>query len=68
MLDVHVQATHIKKIRYECQQCSFFSYRKDCLKMHIKTVHERVKNHKCDLCDMAFFARRDKIKHMAKHV
>ena len=24
------------------------------LKIHIKAVHERLKNHKCDLCDKAF--------------
>jgi KRAB domain-containing zinc finger protein len=67
-LQIHVQGSHIKQIRYECDLCKYFTYRKDCLGAHIKTVHDKKKNHKCDLCHLTFFAKRDKNKHMEKHV
>ena len=54
-------------MRYECQLCKYFSYRKTGLQNHIKVVHEKYRPHSCELCDMSFTYKRDKLKHMLKH-
>jgi hypothetical protein len=67
-LKLHNQAIHIKSVKYECNQCNYFGYRKHCLVDHINSVHKKLKRHKCDHCEMGYFHRRDKIKHMqSKH-
>ena len=41
-------------------------HKKKDLQSHIKTVHGKMKQHKCDFCDSAFYRRRDKEKHLLK--
>ena len=33
--------------------------------MHIARVHEKLKRHKCELCDSVFYAKRDIIRHVS---
>ena len=66
-IKIHEDAVHAKSTRYECHFCKYFSFRKTGLQNHIKVVHEKYRPHKCDLCEMTFTYKRDKIKHMAKH-
>jgi hypothetical protein len=66
-LKEHINSVHIREVKYECDQCDYFGYRKDGLKNHIKAVHKKLERHKCEFCEMGFYHRRDKIKHIEKH-
>jgi uncharacterized Zn-finger protein len=63
----HQQSKHIKSIKYECSHCSYVTYTPGALRTHVRIVHEKAKPNKCDFCEMAFFYKRDKVKHMSKH-
>ena len=53
-LDVHVNQVHTKAIKYNCDQCDFFSYRKQGLRDHVKIVHLKIKPYECTYCSKAF--------------
>jgi hypothetical protein len=67
LLKKHEVAVHLKTTKYECKHCKYFTYRPGALRTHTRIVHEKAKPNKCDYCEMAFFYKRDKIKHMLKH-
>jgi hypothetical protein len=62
-LEIHINACHTKAVKFQCLQCSYSGFRESALGTHIRTVHQNYKPNKCDLCDMAFVAKRDLKKH-----
>merc|ERR1712166_1660478 len=77
----HISQVHHNRRPFNCSICDFGSSHKSRLEIHIKTVHEepqdypcehcphichKMKQHKCDYCDSAFYRRRDKEKHLPK--
>jgi hypothetical protein len=67
MLLRHTEAKHLKDTQYKCQQCNYTTFTRGAVGTHTRMVHEKAKPNKCDHCDMAFYYKRDKIKHMSKH-
>ena len=69
-LDRHIQIFHkvlpnATKTLYQCEQCPKTFMVKYYLKNHVRMVHDKIKPNKCDLCEEAYFAERDLIKHRA---
>ena len=64
-LDIHVNEVHTKAIKFPCRECNFFCYRKGGLAAHIKTVHLKLKPHKCSICPEAYVRRKELEKHRA---
>ena len=62
-LDIHVNEVHTKAIKFHCQECNFFCYRKGGLLAHVKTVHLKLKPHECPTCPEAFGRRKELEKH-----
>ncbi|XP_008181121.1 zinc finger protein 888-like [Acyrthosiphon pisum] len=60
-LGIHI-ASHMDPI-HVCKDCDRVFNRKDNLKRHIRTVHEKVK-HKCDICDAKFSTTHAKTRHI----
>ena len=51
------EATHNNERPFKCEQCPAAFGAKSNMWKHCKTVHEKVKNHVCDICDKAFSFR-----------
>ena len=47
----------VKKESFNCDKCSFATYNHDYLINHSKRVHDKIKNHKCELCNYEAFSR-----------
>ena len=63
VLKKHMQALH-KGLRFSCDQCNFSSATLFALKMHIKTIHEKVKSFLCDQCDYKAASKNTLNKHI----
>ncbi|CAG9789652.1 unnamed protein product [Diatraea saccharalis] len=64
----HMAAMHgVGIIEVQCQACSKIFSNKRRYTIHMKRDHLMEREHKCDECDMAFFAQTDLKKHMLKH-
>ena len=59
-LDHHVDSIH-KKITFKCDSCKESFKTKQYLKLHIRYVHEKVREFKCHLCEYES-ARKDDLK------
>ena len=57
---------------YQCSECDFKSSAKSAstakrsLRRHIKTVHDKIKDHKCSMCEFAATDKRVLTKHVKK--
>ena len=60
----HLEITHLRKIRYHCDQCDFKTHALATYNAHVRVVHKKIKRFGCTLCDHKFVARRDVVKHM----
>ena len=49
----HVRAKH-EGVSYQCTQCFDTFIYKQSLKNHVKSKHEKIKDLKCEFCDMTF--------------
>ena len=49
---------------YKCGQCTYTSHSKQHLRCHITSLHEKVRNHLCDLCGSSFFQEGSLESHM----
>ena len=59
-----------KKKKYPCGEgeCSYAASQKSNLKKHKSTVHDKIRNHKCDQCDYAAFHAFELKRHIeSKH-
>ena len=63
----HIKSVHDKDVIYMCPTCGFKTHHQYSLVSHELQVHKKIKPHKCDYCDNAFFYKRDKIKHITKN-
>ena len=52
-LSRHIAIVH-KKLKFQCQLCDKNFLGEDKLKVHVKCVHEKVKDKLCDKCDLRF--------------
>ena len=48
-------------MKFECQLCGKFFSEKSTLKFHLRTIHEKVKQFKCLVCEDSF-TRKDVLK------
>jgi hypothetical protein len=63
LLKIHVSMVHVRDVKYHCDRCEFFSYKKRGLKYHIMTKHEQDTSTKyyCDLCDKFVTLAKDRL-------
>lgn len=52
---------------FQCTLCDKSFARSHSLKMHQRSVHEKVINHRCEICDKGFYRLYDKIHHLRVH-
>ena len=50
---------------YECSEWNFVTFIKGSLDKHVKRVHHKIKNYKCDQCDYSIVRQRDRCGHLA---
>ena len=50
----HVNFTHKNEDTYPCTLCDFVFKRKQNMTRHIKDVHHKIKDFKCEVCSQAF--------------
>ncbi|OXA47438.1 Zinc finger protein 91 [Folsomia candida] len=66
-----LQATHLEKSArriFKCEHCSHISLSRRDLRMHIRIVHEKQRNHHCTFCDKSFLRSSDMRLHLeARH-
>ena len=55
---------HAKKVHMNCTVCDFTSVFEKNLKIHLKTVHQKARTHKCDQCKKSFSLKRHLNTHM----
>ena len=55
-----------KGVRMQCPHCETVVDRKS-LRRHVREIHEKIKDFKCDICDAEFFQRPQLLNHMAKN-
>jgi hypothetical protein len=67
MLQRHTKAKHLRDTKFKCNLCNYSTFTPGAVTTHTRMVHEKAKPNKCDHCDMAFYNKRDKIKHISKH-
>ena len=50
----HKEAIHLKILNYECTECPYRSYFKNCVQIHVKTIHgssdDMIKRIDCKMC------------------
>ena len=56
-LKTHKLEVHEKKKRHHCTRCDFKSYRKDTVDRHLKAIHLKIKDWKCEACNRGFIIR-----------
>ena len=54
----HQNAVH-KGIKYPCKQCNTELTTRSSLNLHVRSVHERIRNHECTLCGSKFRSESD---------
>jgi hypothetical protein len=67
MLQRHTKAKHLRDTQFKCKLCNYSTFTPGAVTTHTRIVHDKAKPNKCDHCDMAFYNKRDKIKHISKH-
>ncbi len=50
---------------HECKECSFRTKRADTLRMHVKTKHDKIRDHKCPQCPFSTANKRVLDAHVA---
>ncbi|XP_055710216.1 gastrula zinc finger protein XlCGF57.1-like [Phlebotomus papatasi] len=63
----HHMIIHIQDKIWSCDSCPLKFKRRDNLKDHIKTVHQRVKDYQCTLCKKCFSAAKSLKYHLMIH-
>lgn len=58
---------HSNEKNFICDVCGRAFRLKKLLMVHLKRVHLKVKNHKCNICSYVSFERNDLIEHMRMH-
>ena len=53
MLKKHIKLNHGDTIFF-CPSCDYSSKYNESVSAHEKSVHEGIKNHKCEICDKEF--------------
>ena len=71
-LDRHIQIFHkvlpnATKTLYQCEQCPKTFMVKYYLKNHVRMVHDKIRPHKCDICQQEFGYKRDLVSHKKSH-
>ena len=49
---------HSKKIHLNCTDCDYSSIWEKRMKIHVETVHQKARTHKCDQCKKSFSQKR----------
>ena len=55
---------HSKKIHLNCTDCDYSSIWEKRMKIHVETVHQKARTHKCDQCKKSFSQNR----HLNTHI
>ena len=65
------QAYHASKANpgtHPCEHCSKSYDTRSLLNKHVRSTHQKERNHKCGICDTGFFSRQQRNTHMRTHV
>ena len=63
MLKMHIKKAH-GVVMYKCEKCEFKSSNKKRLIIHDRAVHEKLKDHVCDICNQTFSRLDTLTRHM----
>ena len=66
MIKAHIQYVHNKSV-FKCDKCDYISQTKGNLKSYKITIHEKVKNYSCQVCNFTSFAKGNFVTHMRIH-
>nr|XP_018916011.1 PREDICTED: PR domain zinc finger protein 5-like isoform X1 [Bemisia tabaci] len=58
---------HDQPKSFVCHECGFQTTRDPLLRRHIRVVHMKARDHKCDFCGLAFGSRRTLSDHRRRH-
>ena len=51
----HIRKMHeVREKKHECDSCEKTFFEENHLKIHIRTVHTKIKNYKCNYCEKTF--------------
>ena len=54
--------------RLQCSVCAHSAYDLSALRRHVKSVHDKIRDHSCEECGMRFSVRQTLTRHMdSKH-
>ncbi len=62
----HIRSPHADR-RYSCQQCSCTFVSMEGLNRHVRHVHQKLVNFRCQICGKGYHDRRNYHDHMATH-
>ena len=49
---------------FNCGECSFATNYKNSVNKHVKRIHQKNKDHKCELCEYKAFSEKEIAKHI----
>lgn len=63
----HVNVADDARLLYTCKECDRSSYRLDKLELHIKDVHDGIRDHLCDHCGKLYATSNELQQHIRSH-
>lgn len=68
MKQKHLAEVHNEELKkYKCNACPKSYITPGSLSSHVRREHLKERSHECNQCDLAFYYKRDLMKHLEKH-